>query len=171
MDRATWMRKATLAFLGAWALLPGCQAPEPAAGGAGDRAVLLGFYEAQRQAHFEGDAEKFFAAVDTGYWSINNGEVAYRRKEAAVASADAYFGSIHIDEVRDISAPRLSFSSDGRTAWLVGEVAVRGRQRDATGAEQPLAFQAAWVDLYRKTPAGWRLELRANTERMTPGPV
>lgn len=133
-----------------------------------DRQALLDIYEAQRQAHFEGDARKFFAAVDTGYWSVSNGQARFVRKDDAVASSAGYFQATTFDEVSDVSPPRITFSDDGRTAWLIGQVQVRASQGDSTGAERPFSLRAAWVDLYRKGPSGWHLEVRANTERVTP---
>jgi hypothetical protein len=133
-----------------------------------DREAIRGFYEDQRAAHFERDAAKFLAAVDTGYWSIANGAARFVRKEDALKSVAAYFSVTTFDDVRDVSPPRVSLSADGTTAWLVGEVEVRASQRDSTGSEHPLAFRAAWMDLYERDSGGWHLRVRANTEGAAP---
>jgi hypothetical protein len=132
--------------------------------GATDRDAILALYEAQRSAHLDGDAHMFLSAVDTGYVAVANGTVRFRSKADALAEVTRYFEQVHIDEVRDIAPPRVMFSADRQLAWLIGEVEVRGSQRDSSGATRPIAFRAAWLDLYAQTPIGWRLMTRANTQ-------
>jgi hypothetical protein len=138
-----------------------CSQSDPAA----DRRALLDIYEAQRSAHFQQNAEMFLAAVDTGYLAIGSGVVRYRPKAEASIAVSQYFGQTEFDHVRDLSPPRVVLAPGGQTAWMIGEVEVRARQRDSNGVSQPLAFRAAWLDIYEKTPNGWRLVVRANTQR------
>lgn len=155
------MRRAIL-LCGFTSLLASCGTQSNAAT---DRQAILDVYEAQRAAHFRNDAALFLAAVDTGYLAISNGVVQYRRKSDALRSVAGYFQQTRFDEVRDLSPPRVMLARDGRTAWLIGEVEVRGFQRDSNGVERPMAFRAAWLDVYEKTSAGWRLVVRANTQQ------
>jgi hypothetical protein len=135
---------------------------------AAEHAAILELYEAQRRAHFQQDAQLFLAAVDTGYLSIVNGVVQYRRKEDALEGVADYFRQTRFDEVLDLSPPRVMLASDGRTAALIGEVEVRGVQQQSGGVERAVAFRAAWLDLYEKGTSGWRLVARANTQRDVP---
>jgi hypothetical protein len=130
-----------------------------------ERQAILDVYEAQRAAHFRNDPAMFLGAVDTGYLAISNGVVQYRRKSDALISVAGYFQQTQFNEVRDLSPPRVMLSRDARTAWLIGEVEVRGFQRDSSGVERPMTFRAAWLDVYEKTSKGWRLVVRANTQR------
>jgi len=152
-------------FAAAASALSACGAPP---GHAEDRRALLAIYEAQRTAHFSGDAEQFLAAVDTGYWAIANGESRLRGKAEALSAAGAYFHDVRIQAVEDVAPPRITVAPDGRTAWLIGQVEVRGTRRDPAGSRRPVAFRAAWLDLYRKVGGAWRLQARVNTEREAP---
>lgn len=135
---------------------------------AGDRDAILRLYEAQRAAHFLRDAEMFLGAVDTGYLAIGDGMVQYRPKADALKAVADYFQQTRIEQVQDVSPPRVKLATDRRAAWLIGEVEVRGMRRDSTGTERPFAFRAAWLDVYEKGPLGWRLTARANTQRQSP---
>lgn len=128
-----------------------------------DRNAILSLYEAQREAHFQQDARMFLSAVDTGYLAIGSGTVRYRARDEAIRQVDGYFQQVEIEELRDVTPPRVTLSPDGRFAWLVGEVEVRGSQHDSAGSRAPIAFRAAWLDVYEKEPSGWRLRARANT--------
>lgn len=136
--------------------------------GEDERAAILELYEAQRASHFAGDADLFLAAVDTGYLAIGSGAVRYQRKSDALRSVGDYFQQTRFDELRDVSPPRVIVSPDGRNAWLIGEIEVRGSRRDSSGAGRPFAFRAAWMDAYERGGDGWRLVARANTQRDLP---
>jgi hypothetical protein len=142
-------------------LLLGCGTDLDAAA---ERQAILDIYEAQRRAHFQRDAHLFLAAVDTGYLTLGDGMVRYRRKSEALNNVADYFRQTRFDVVRDLAPPRVMVAPDGRTAWLIGEVEVRGMQRGAGDVERPLAFRSAWLDVYEKGTSGWRLVARANTQ-------
>ncbi len=150
-----------LAAAACWALPTACA---DAAEADADRNAILSLYEAQREAHFQRDARMFLSAVDTGYLAIGSGTVRYRAREEAIRQVDGYFQQVEIEELRDVTPPRVTLSPDGRFAWLVGEVEVRGSQHDSVGSRAPIAFRAAWLDVYEKEPSGWRLRARANTQ-------
>lgn len=143
-----------------WALLAACADP---AGTDADRDAILSLYEAQREAHFQGDARLFLSAVDTGYLAIGGGAVRYRARDEAIRQVDGYFQRVEIEELRDVTPPRVTLSPDGRFAWLIGEVEVRGSRHDSAGSE-PMAFRSAWLDVYEKDSSGWHLRARANTQ-------
>ena len=150
-----------LAAAAGWALLAACA--EPAEADA-DRNAILSLYEAQREAHFQRDARMFLSAVDTGYLAIGSGTVRYRARDEAIRQVDGYFQYVEIEELRDVTPPRVTLSPDGRFAWLIGEVEVRASRRDSAGSEVPMAFRSAWLDVYEKDSSGWHLRARANTQ-------
>jgi hypothetical protein len=55
--------------------------------------------------------------------------------------------------VTDLDPPKVEVSLDGTMAWLFGHVRLRGTQRKAKGVEVPLAFDAAWIDVWQKKTA------------------
>lgn len=163
-----WRRRASCVL--AALLLPttGCrpaETPSPAA----DRAAILAIYEDTRAAHFDRDPERFLAAVDSGYWVVSEGGARYRDKEEALEGLREYLTGTTFTTVSDIEAPRITVAPGGDVAWLIGRVEVRGETRGEGGGVHPLAFRAAWVDIYRKYHGHWRLVVHANTERDLPG--
>jgi hypothetical protein len=128
-----------------------------------DRAAIQAIYEQTRAAHFHQDAEAFLAAVDSGYWSVSGGRASFRNKTEARADLQGYLAATTFEAVDDVRPPIITISADGTTAWLVGVVEVRARQRDSAGPHR-LAFQSAWVDIYEKHAGRWRLVVRANTQ-------
>lgn len=150
-----------LAAAAGWAFLAACA---DAAEADADRNAILSLYEAQREAHFQRDARLFLSAVDTGYLAIGGGAVRYRARNEAIRQVEGYFQHVEIEEIRDVTPPRVTLSPDGRFAWLIGEVEVRGTLRDSAGSRTPLAFRSAWLDVYEKDSSGWHLRARANTQ-------
>jgi len=130
-----------------------------------DRAAILAIYENTRAAHFEHDPQKFLAAVGDGYWVVSFGHAVYRKRTDAVAALREYFSNTTFDSVEDVAPPRITIGPRGTTAWLVGQVEVRGHQRGADGAHHPIAFRSAWLDVYQKRHGKWWLEVHANTQR------
>jgi uncharacterized protein (TIGR02246 family) len=156
-----------LGLCGLVTAVTGCRI-SAAAAAQDDEAAILAIYETMRAAHFERDPAKFLTAVDDGYWVINSGQVVYRQRAAALAGLRDYFAHTRFDSVEDIVPPRVTIGPGGETAWLIGEVKVRARQRGADGFGHRIAFRSAWLDIYRKRDGRWWLEVHANTQRDLP---
>ena len=130
-----------------------------------DRREIIRAYESGRAAHFHHDAAAFLANNDTSWYLVADGAVALRTTAAAKPGIQEYFDSVKFTDITDLDPPHVEVSSDGTMAWLLGHVRVRGTQREANGAQTPLAFDAAWIDVWQKKAGGWRIVARANTEQ------
>jgi ketosteroid isomerase-like protein len=149
----------------AFPALSGFGAPAQSADREVDRREIIRAYESARAAHFHHDAAAFLANNDISWYLVVDGTVALRTTAAVKPGVQEYFDSVKFADITDLDPPHVEVSSDGTMAWLLGHVRVRGTQREAKGAEVPLAFDAAWIDVWQKKASGWRIVARANTER------
>jgi hypothetical protein len=141
--------------------------PDRAHDDAADRAQILRLYEATRQAHLRRDPVGFVAADADTIINISDGAVQVVSRDSAIAHLRRYVADRAFTEATDIEPPQIQVSSDGKFAWLIGHVMVRGTRTRPDSGPAPFAFRAAWVDLWRKTSGEWRIVAHANTERDT----
>ena len=132
---------------------------------AAERATLLAINAHVGKAHFDRDPAAFLSAVESGWWSAANGAWTYRDKATASKELADYFAHTTFEDIRDVTSPDVHVSGDGSTAWLRGEVEIRGATVDSRGVSQPLRFRAAWLDVYEKRQGHWVLVAKANTQR------
>jgi ketosteroid isomerase-like protein len=130
-----------------------------------DSREILRAYESVRAAHFHHDAAAFLANNESSWYLVADGTVGLRSTAAEKPGVQKYFDSVEFADITDLDLPHVEVSSDGTMAWMLGHVRVRGTQRQAEGAEVPLAFDAAWIDVWQKKAGGWRIVARANTEK------
>ncbi len=130
-----------------------------------DRLEIIRAYKSARAAHFHHDAAAFLASHDNSWYLVADGTVALRTTAEEKPRVQAYFDSVKFADITDLDPPRVEVSLDGTMAWLLGHVRVRGTQRKVRGVEVPLAFDAAWIDVWQKKPGGWRIVARANAEK------
>lgn len=130
-----------------------------------DRREILQSYASARAAHFRHDATAFLADHGANWYLVADGTVALRVREIEKARTQQYFDSVKFSEITDLDSPHLEISDDGTMAWLIGHVRVRGVQRGAQGKEAPLAFDAAWIDVWQKKDSRWRIVAHANTQK------
>lgn len=149
----------------AFPALCGFRAPSQSADREVDRREILRAYESVRAAHFNHDAAAFLANNDTSWYLVTDGTVALTTTAAEKPGVQEYFDSVKFTDISELDPPHVEVSSDGTMAWMLGHVRVRGTQREAKGAEVPLAFDAAWIDVWQRKAGGWRIVARANTEK------
>jgi len=136
-----------------------------------DRRYILQAYASAGAAHFHHDAAAFLANNDVRWYLVADGKVALREKETEKPRIQQYFDSVKFSEITELDPPHVEISNDGTMAWVLGHVRVRGTQHQAQGGEAPLAFDAAWIDVWQKKDGQWRIVARANTEKDdTPSP-
>jgi hypothetical protein len=133
-----------------------------------DHRAILQAYEAERTAHFRHDVAAFLADNDVTWYFAADGRVALRNTAAVTPQVQEYFDSVQFTKIDDLEPPHVEVSSDGTMAWLLGHVRVSGTQLHAKGAQTPLSFDAAWIDVWQKKSGKWRMVARANTERNNP---
>jgi hypothetical protein len=133
-----------------------------------EKAAILAINEAVGQAHFEHDAAKFLSHNAQEWYSVRDGKVLRRKKDEAVIGLDQYLKSVDFKEVTAITPPEIQISEDGRMAWLIGNVRVRGIQKQPNGVQTEIAFVSTWLSVYQKQGSEWYLVATATTEREEP---
>ncbi len=128
-------------------------------------AAIRAINERVRQAHWQADAEGFLAAHRTTWLSVANGSVDTVAKANALPRLQQYLSEMTFEEISYQAEPIVHVSTDGRSAWLIGQVMVRGSRRQEDGTSKPIAFASAWVDLYQKSGGQWQLVARAGSDR------
>ncbi len=146
------------------ASLVGLIACGPAADPAAEVASILAINETIRQAHWDADATAFLAAHPDEWLTISHGSVATSTRGETLPRLQQYLDDMTFSELSFQTDPIVHVSGDGRTAWLIGNVLVRGVRRYGDGSAEPVAFTSAWVDLYRKENNRWLLVARASTD-------
>jgi hypothetical protein len=136
-----------------------------AADRAQDRREILRDYEAIKAAHFHRDAAAFLAPYDSGWMVVSGGSATARTHASAQPALQMYLDSISFTEITDVDPPRIEIATDGSMAWMLGHVRIRGQRRHADGASEPIGFESAFVDVWRKHAGQWRIIAHANTER------
>lgn len=136
----------------------------PAADPAAEVAAILAINERVRQAHWDADATAFLAAHPAEWLTISHGSLETSTRDETLPRLQQYLDDMTFSELSFQSDPMVHVSGDGRTAWLIGSVRVRGLRRHGEGRPEPVAFTSAWVDLYRKENDRWLLVARASTD-------
>ena len=135
-------------LLGACAVLP----HDPAA----EKARLLALHEQAMEAHRRSDIAMLFAHDAPDYVLANRGEVSKPTLEQRRQFLGPYLEATRFSEYVDAIPPIVAVSRDGSLGWVIVQVRVKGEQRTASGATRPLAFEAAWIELYEKRDGEWR---------------
>jgi len=119
-----------------------------------DKAAILKLYDLSRQSHLESDAVKFLTPYAQQWYSVRDGTVTQRTKDAAFPDIERYFQSMHFLQFDD-TPPIVEVSKDGSMAWLIGEVQARAIQRQPDQTEKEVAFRCSWVEIFENQKAGW----------------
>jgi ketosteroid isomerase-like protein len=117
-----------------------------------DRAIILSFYADIRRAHFARDPSALVASESDSLLNVTDGMVQVRSREAHRIALAGYLADRRFREIVELEPPRIEIAADGKHAWLIGHVRIRGTDRDhQTQADHPFAFAASWIDLWLKT--------------------
>jgi ketosteroid isomerase-like protein len=150
------------------ALLGGVTACRSEADARADRHQILALYEQTRAAHFLHDATGMHGGYDSTWLVVANGTIAARVKPAAEEALSRYLATMDFDEVADATPPSVVVAAAGDVAWLIGHVRVRARHRQPDGSARPVAFESAFIDLYRRIGGRWRVVVHGDTQREMP---
>lgn len=143
------------------ACVAGCA--RPAVNAAQDEAALLALHKATLKAHLDGDVEAFLDPWADELLMVNRGTMEAVARDDSRQNFAEYFGSVQFEYYRDRKPPRIEVSRDGTMGWVAAEVEAKGVRMTSEGEAAPLAFQSAWVSLYRKVDGEWRLAGNASS--------
>jgi hypothetical protein len=129
----------------------------PASDVAADERALRAAHETILRAHRENDLAAWTSLEADEYVEANAGRVTFPTRQERRARRAPYLEETRFTRYEDLREPVVEISDDGTMGWLIAEVAVRGTRTTADGAEEPVEFVAAWIELYRKLDGRWRL--------------
>jgi hypothetical protein len=133
-----------------------CSSTIATTGGArDDEAALLTFHRDGIAAHLQNDVDRLLAPESDDYVLVNRGEVSHPNKASRAASLGPYLQSVRFERYVDAIEPIVKVSPDGRLGWVIAKVEVKGVAREPGGAEEPLEFVSAWIELYEKRGGRW----------------
>jgi len=72
-------------------------------------------------------------------------------------------GHASYSEYGDLREPIIGISRDGTMAWSVVQVRVQGDRSLADGSSRKIDFVCAWLTVYEKTSAGWKVKAEVST--------
>jgi hypothetical protein len=102
-----------------------------------EKTEILKLYELQRQALLKGDVEAILALIPEGHESISvgRGKISKTTKADTKQIFEQQFKYGRYVEVNNLVIPTIKISSDGKTAWAVGQFKYKYTFKDSTGAE------------------------------------
>lgn len=150
------MKRAFLAWIMvlSMVLLTACRSTA-AARGEEDEAALLALHRDAIEAHLQNDVDQLLAPESDDYVLVNRGKVSHPVKADRAAGLGPYLRSVRFERYVDAIAPIVKVSPDGRLGWVVAQVEVKGTARTQGGAQEPLEFVSAWIELYEKRGDRW----------------
>ena len=137
------------------ALLLGAVAATPGPTVSSDEQALRALHATILRAHRENDLKAWLAGEADRFVLVNRGEITYPSKAERESILGPYLKKTKFREYRDAVPPVVQISKDGSLGWLIAQVTAAGVQTDAAGAEKPIAFTSAWIELYEKQGGRW----------------
>jgi hypothetical protein len=130
------------------------------------RATLMQHHATILAAHRAGTVEPWLAIEGDTLLAGSGGRVRLQDRESRREGRSAYLAATRFRRYEDLREPKIEISDDGSLGWLVAEVAAEGMQAAAPGSDStPIRVAFSWVELYRRTPDGWRLVGNVSNER------
>jgi hypothetical protein len=126
------------------------------AAGKQDAEMLLRLHKEVMDAHRQLSVDMLLRNESADYVVAGRGKVTRPTLDERRARLDKYFKSTRFTEYVDVIPPMAMVSLDGSLGWVVVQVRARGEQEVSPGKTEPLEFESAWIELYRRTPTGWQ---------------
>lgn len=120
-----------------------------------DEAALLALHRDGIEAHLQNDVDRLLAPESDDYVLVNRGEVSHPDKKSRASFLGPYLRSVRFERYADAIEPIVKVSPDRRLGWVIAQVEVKGVARTQEGAEEPLEFVSAWIELYEKRGDRW----------------
>jgi hypothetical protein len=121
-----------------------------------DVSELLSMHAAVIQAHIDHDVDSWLALETDTTTSVNSGLVTRVGRMDRRKARIGYLERATFDSYRDVKPPIVQISDDGSIGWLIAEVEVVGWMANMDGTIEDFSNVWAWVELYERTPQGWK---------------
>ncbi|MES2848474.1 MAG: nuclear transport factor 2 family protein [Bacteroidota bacterium] len=148
-------------FLSLILLLPSCS--EPAINFEKEKQAILQIEKAQREYHFKKNAAAFTQVLSDSFLSVNKGTVTSPTKKENLERFNNYFNNTEFIKWDDVKEPIIRFSNDGSVAYVTVQKEVIIKQAGENSLPDTTHF--AWVSIYKKEAAGWKIDCVASTNR------
>ena len=124
--------------------------------------AILALHHAQREYHFNAEAEAFARQMSENFTSVNRGRVTTSTFEENLERYGNYFNAVEFQKWDDLEEPVVRFSEDGSLAYAIVQKRVELTYPEM---EEQLTGRTdyAWVTIYRKKEDGWKIEMVAST--------
>ena len=129
-----------------------------------EKAEILKMHAAQRSNHFEKDSVSAARQLSDRFISVNRGEVKQPTIEETMKRYHRYFSAVEFVKWDDVAEPVVRFSADGSMAYTIVEKEVIVRYTDE-GQVLEDRIEFAWVAIYAKGPAGWKIDCVSSTNK------
>lgn len=126
------------------------------------RSALSLVLEAERQAHLDADADALAALLADTLALVQDGQIMRVGRDDVRAQFGAYFKGAVYERWDDLTAPQLTLSDDGSTAYVSREVEVARTQRRPGRTPTSESFVSSWVATYRWVQNRWQMTANAS---------
>ena len=127
----------------------------PGSFAATDEETLRALHAKVMRAHRQSNVDLLLEDSARDFVVANRGEITRPTLEERRSRLAAYLGRTTFEEYRDVTEPIVTISADGSLGWVIVQVHARGVQVGANGEKEPLEFESAWIELYRKHAGKW----------------
>lgn len=131
---------------------------------AAERAALLALHEQILDSHRTDNVDAWLALEADTMVVGNRGELKLSTKIERAAGRRMYLAVTEFAVYRDMQPPVVQVSDDGSLGWVFAQVEIVGTQV-APPDTTTINDIWSWVELYEKSPGGWRLVGNVSTAK------
>ena len=130
-----------------------------------EKKAILQLEKAQREYHFQKNAEAFSGILSDSFLSINKGVVSMPSKKENYGRFSSYFSSVKFIKWDDAKEPVIRFSNDASIAYVTVQKEVITEQTGENGGIVIDTTHFAWLSIYKKGTDGWKIDCVASTNK------
>lgn len=108
-------------------------------------------------AHKEGNVDAWLSVEDDVLALGGRGRIYSQTREERRQQRTAYLARSDFEIYEDMIEPVAEVSDDCSLGWVMVQVRAKGVSTTADGTDM-IDWQSSWVELYRNTEFGWRLQ-------------
>jgi hypothetical protein len=116
---------------------------------------ILAIHQADRRAHFAGDATMLIEHTAPEILSVKDGKITRQSRDDVRKQFDEYFRGSKYSAWDDLEPPQVRVSDDERMAWLAVRVHSKFSRTLDGGKEERNEFVSAWTSTYEKPEGKW----------------
>jgi hypothetical protein len=122
-------------------------------------------HNAQRDHHFNKNAEAFVDQFSDNFFSVDEGVIYKPTRAESLNRFGRYFNAVEFIKWDDVREPVIVISEDGNMAFTIVDKMVTLSFQDTTGHEVDETTHFAWTTLYRKYGNEWKVDCVTTTRK------